>query len=525
MSPERAVQYEEFVTMSTKRMLGFHRVVLGSVALAAVVAGPALAATSTPLPISGASPFISGCSGHEEPGTNYRGTEVEPWISVNPANSNNIVAAWQQDRWDNGGSHGLVNGVSLDGGTSWSTSYALFSRCALRAAGLSPDDPTQPGHSWDRATDPWVSFGRDGVVHQISDSFNVTGAGFGDGSAILYARSTDGGRTWARPVVLREDYNNTVLNDKETITADPNDARYVYAVWDRLESPPSGGQANPIATEHAIGYRGPTWFARSTDGGLSWERAHIILDPGTINQTIGNQIVVAPDGTLVNAFDLIYNVTNKGGRRGYNIAVQRSSDKGLTWSAPTVVAPQQTASVTTPGDGLPVRTGDIIPDIAVDRSGKLRDGSLYMVWQDGRFKADGTAAIAFSRSTNGGRTWSTPVRVDDAGTAQAFTPSVDVDASGRIAVSWYDFRNDTPDTSTALTDYWIRYSSDGGNTWTPSERVTPSSFDMKKAPDARGFFLGDYEGLDHAGQTFDLDLGITTGSTTPDSDIDFATGQ
>ena len=48
---------------------------------------------------------------------------------------------------------------------------------------------------------------------------------------------------------------------------------------------------------------------------------------------------------------------------------------------------------------------------------------------------------------------------------------------------------------------------------------------MKKAPDARGFFLGDYEGLDHAGQTFDLDLGITTGSTTPDSDIDFATGQ
>jgi hypothetical protein len=513
--------------MSTMWRARPSRVFVGSVVLALIAAAPALAATSTPIPISGASPFTAGCSGHAEPGTNFRGTEVEPWISVNRASPDNLAAAWQQDRWDNGGSHGLVNGVSFDGGATWSTSYALFSRCALRAAGLNPDDPAQPGHLWDRATDPWVSFGPTGVLHQISDSFNVTGAGFGDGSAILYARSTNGGRSWDRPVVLRQDLNNTVLNDKESITADPNDERYVYAVWDRLESPPSGGKANPISTEHALGYRGPTWFARSTDGGLTWEPARIILDPGTINQTISNQIVAAPDGTLINAFDLIYNFKNKAGLRGYNIAVQRSGDKGQTWSPATVVAPQQDAPVTTPGDRQAVRTGDIIPDIAVDRSGTLRNGSLYLVWQEGRFKADGSAAVAFSRSTNGGRTWSTPVRVDDAGAAQAFTPSVDVDAAGRLAVTWYDFRNDTPDTSTALTDYWVRYSSNGGNTWTPSQRVTPSSFDMKTAPVSRGFFLGDYEGLDHAGGTFTLDfgVGVTTSAGNPDSNIDFATAQ
>jgi hypothetical protein len=489
--------------------------------MAIVAAAPALAATSTPVTASASSPFTAGCSGHTEPGTNFRNSEVEPWISVNPVNAQNVVAAWQQDRWSNGGSHGLVNGVSFNGGATWTTSFALFSRCALRAAGLSPDDPAQPGHLWDRATDPWVSFGPTGVVHQISDSLNVTGAGFGDGTAILASRSTDGGLHWSKPAVLRQDLNNTVLNDKESITADPGDANRVYAVWDRLESPPSGGHANPIATEHAIGYRGPTWFARSTDGGVTWEPARIILDSGTLNQTIGSQIVVAPDGTLVNGFNLIFNTKNAGGVRGFNIAVQRSTDQGTTWSNPTIVAKQQVASVTTPGDGLDVRTGDIIPDIAVDRSNGTRSGNLYMAWQDGRFKADGSAAVAFSRSTNGGRTWSAPVRVDDAGAAQAFTASVDVDATGRIAVTWYDFRNDTPDNATALTDYFVRFSTDGGLTWSATERVTPQSFNMKNAPFARGFFTGDYEGLDHAGGVFDLDFGVGAATSTQ-SDILFA---
>ena len=48
---------------------------------------------------------------------------------------------------------------------------------------------------------------------------------------------------------------------------------------------------------------------------------------------------------------------------------------------------------------------------------------------------------------------------------------------------------------------WFTRSADGGQTWS-EERVTPESFDMREAPVARGYFVGDYEGLSAVGTTF-----------------------
>lgn len=64
-------------------------------------------------------------------------------------------------------------------------------------------------------------------------------------------------------------------------------------MWDRLEIPQE--QADAAAFENTIGFRGPTFFTRTTDGGASWEEARMIFDPGQENQTIGNQIAVLPD--------------------------------------------------------------------------------------------------------------------------------------------------------------------------------------------------------------------------------------
>jgi hypothetical protein len=147
-----------------------------------------------------------------------------------------------------------------------------------------------------------------------------------------------------------------------------------------------------------------------------------------------------------------------------------------------------------------VRTGDIIPEIASDeRTGR---DEVYAVWQDARFNDFQRDQVAFSRSTDGGRTWSTPVRISTDNETQAFTPAVRVDDDGNIGVTYYDFRNDDPDTAALETDLWFTRSTNGGQSWSEEERVTPTSFDMRLAPDANGYFVGDYVGLSALGTTF-----------------------
>ena len=462
---------------------------------ALLAAGTASAAVSPLRQVTGASPFVPGCAGpgHDPTGRLNENAEVEPWVAVDPAAPNNVAGAWQQDRWSDGGSHGLVASTSTDGGTTWGAgTFGDFSRCPLFAHYGNPD-AQDPGREFDRGSDPWVSWGSGSRLHQIALTVSQPSVGLGLNAGILVSHSDDLGVTWTHPTLIKEDHGGNVLDDKESITADPASG-HVYAIWDRLVAP--NQHASLEATENAIGYRGPTWFASSADNGVSWSPARMIYDPGEINQTIANQIAIEPDGTLVDVFLLIHNVQNNHKSRGYNVAVMRSTDHGASWSNPVIIDKLVPATIRTPGDGLPLRTGNIAPDIAID----ARTGATYVTWQDA---ATGTGVIYLAKSTDGGLTWSSPQQVSDSPAGvSAFTPAVDVNRSGAIGVTFYDFRNDTPDTATALTDYWIRTSTDGGATWAASQRVTPTSFDMKKAPVARGFFVGDYEGLDHAGDVF-----------------------
>jgi hypothetical protein len=72
---------------------------------------------------------------------------------------------------------------------------------------------------------------------------------------------------------------------------------------------------------------------------------------------------------------------------------------------------------------------------------------------------------------------------------------------GTVLVTHYDFRNNTPDDGILGTDYWAvhRHAATelctDGATWNEETPITTETFDMRQAPFARGWFVGDYEGL------------------------------
>jgi Neuraminidase (sialidase) len=167
-----------------------------------------------------------------------------------------------------------------------------------------------------------------------------------------------------------------------------------------------------------------------------------------------------------------------------------------------------------PDTAQPVRAGTNIPDVAVDPN----TGAIYVVWADGRFSGGTKTDVVLSKSTDGGKTWSTPIKLDQgSGSSQAFTPAVAVADNGAVGVSLYDFRNNTP-AAGLPTDAWLETSQDGGATWA-EDRLTPTSFNMEAAPISRGFFLGDYEGLTAIGNDF-LAFFAMANNNTPSNPTD-----
>jgi hypothetical protein len=165
-----------------------------------------------------------------------------------------------------------------------------------------------------------------------------------------------------------------------------------------------------------------------------------------------------------------------------------------------VISNLGTVFVSDPNTGQAIRTGDIVPEPAIDPA----TGQLYVVWQDARFTAGHFDEVALTTSTDGGASWSEPIQVNTntPSNRPGFTPSVHVNSAGTVAVTFYDFRSLTTETTTLPTDYWVTTSTDHGASF-GNEGHIAGPFDMLTAPFAGGFFVGDYEGLDASGTTFE----------------------
>jgi hypothetical protein len=408
-------------------------------------------------------PFVNTSDIAGQSGTVTLNSEVEPYIAADPRSPKHLVGVWQQDRWSNGGARGIVAGVSDDGGNTW-TDVPI------------PGATVNSGGSSARASDPWVSIGPDGTVY--ASYLELPDPNAGNPTGVFISTSFNGGFNWSAPTpAITNIGDRNVFDDKDSITADPFTAGEAYVVWDRLYNAQN---------------LGPAMFSRTTDFGRTWSNPIQIANPAN-GQTLGNQIVVLPGDVLVDMALSINYATNAS-----TIVVMRSTDQGASWSAPITVNSFQSIGVTDPNNGAAVRAGEGGPAIAVDPS----RGNLYIVWQDGRFSGNAHDDIAFSMSTNGGLSWSSPIKANQtpnyipSSHQQAFNPSVAVTASGLVGVTYYDFRYDSGSGPTQ-TDSWVGLAdpSQPNVTFGSEQRLTDNSFNLQLAPNAGGEFLGDYEAL------------------------------
>src|SRR5258708_19404286 len=117
----------------------------------------------------------------------------------------------------------------------------------------------------------------------------------------------------------------------------------------------------------------------------------MIYDRGPGLFTLGNEIAVLADGTLLDFFAVGATTTTPGPAA---VAVIRSSDRGTSWSAPVQISAVQNVGIGDAKTGLNIRTGGVVPSVAADAA----SGALYVAWGDAQFSKGPREALAVSPS-------------------------------------------------------------------------------------------------------------------------------
>lgn len=374
----------------------------------------------------------------------------ETAIAVDPNNPNRVVAAandYVSRTWSctiNGTPcNALGDGYSgtyfsNDGGQTW----CCVATDPQHLGTLIPGVERLTGGNYDAGGDPALAFDSQGHVYYAGLGFDRTAAP----NTVAVNRGTfdsNGNLTWSAPTFINPTTAPSTLNDKEWIAVDAHASSpfrdRVYVTWTRF-----------IFNANTGAYvQSPINFAFSTDGGQTFSTPKLIS--GNVLYDQGSRPVVGPDGTLYVFWDGATRLATLD-----STYVVKSTDGGATWSKPVQVS---TLNEISPPANTVFRVNSFpAADVAPN-------GDVYVAWStEVSDSTGGHAAAVYSKSTDGGATWTAPVPIFpalDASTQTAvgypatnpdgstlsapanphrvdsFWPSVAISPSGRVYMSAY----------------------------------------------------------------------------------------
>ena len=241
----------------------------------------------------------------------------------------------------------------------------------------------------------------------------------GGQSSIRVTRSTDGGQTFASARSLHPP-RLAGLRGWPSLTMGEGGA--IHAAWldtreAASEKPAHAGHGGGATASHqAQGHHGSTrqdvFHALAAPDG-TWTESTVATDVCFCCKTA---VTTGPDGAVYVAWRHVYPTNIR------DIAVARSTDGGRTFSAPARVSEDHWQIDACPEDG---------PSIAV-----TDDGVLHVAWPTMLQEGDQKKAVFYASSSDGGRTFSPRVRIDQAGEkVHAGHPQI-AKAGGRVFVAW-----------------------------------------------------------------------------------------
>ena len=230
----------------------------------------------------------------------------------------------------------------------------------------------------------------------------------------------------------------------------------------------------------------PILFSRSLNGGTTWSTPEQVSDG---DATQGSVPVNGDNAVYVVFYDFGSNVNSPSDDF---VKLDKSTDGGATWGTDVPVA--NVVEIPSPLPGWGFRTNSF-PSIGTFPGAS--DDDLYVVFASDPAGAADAADVFFTRSMDGGSSWSSPVPLNDDGETNAhqFFPWLAVGPNGVIHVVWYDTRSVDAGPTNAEINLFYTSSSDGGGTWSANERVSAQGFVPNSGDQFGGAFIGDYNGI------------------------------